>query len=81
MSGTFPCNSAFLDDDESRKSCFNYSIQKIVKKCEQEFGLSAGSWLSVCHISFTLKALHAIRPLRGYDTLKLHVSSNSALFY
>lgn len=81
VSGKAIHNTAFLDDDEDKNSCFNYSIQKVVKRCEKEFGLQPGSWLSVGHISFTLKDLHSMRPLRGYDTMKLYVNSSSALFY
>lgn len=81
MSGTWRLDSAFLDDDEERNSCFNYSIQKIVRSCEKEFSLKPGSWLSVCHITQTLKSLHSTKPLRGFDTLKIQIASNAAIFY
>lgn len=50
----FPIISAFLDDDENKKDCINYSIQKVAKLCGKMFKLTPGDWLTVSNIAFLL---------------------------
>ena len=73
--------AAFLDDDESKGTAINYSIQKIVKIGHAEFKLQPGTWLTPSHISYILEQLHNSNPLRGYEQMKLLVFNNNTLFF
>ena len=64
-------NVAFCDDDENKKSYFNYSIQKLSKVAQKSYNLEPGKWLTVSSISFILQELHHKSPLRGYELLKI----------